>query len=484
MSNKIVWDPAFGVNGSYLTVSDVAVAMPKTEESFINKPPTISQVPDILMYDDDPKKEIELAGISDGDGGLQTLTVTTRSSNTAVAASTVVYVKGQSTAKLSLTPKAPGNTLISVILRDNGGVANGGKDSTVVSFNLKVEKGADVRVIKLTVADGQWGADNRILGGKDCETCFEQWLIYNTGQGKAVNDNFLVNIPPRYTYAQYLRFDIDSLPAVGAAVSARLVLHSKTARDNNMDKDSIVLYALEDFYFPIKDFQGKDDQELDEFYKEGNGGAWMAVYDDKGKYLAGKERWITSDNAPGFNEGNKVDLTESWDFINHDVLKKVGAHYKLLKTDTLLTIEHPDIVTNINKDENGVAVFVLSMLPNPKTSFARQAVRVYSGEDYGMEPALYITWDKKATAVNNSVKEQLIRMYPNPASNLLNFKGLNNTTEISFYSVTGVEVMKVTNIENHSNCSIDISRFQTGIYMVRILNGTENRYQTLKFVKN
>ncbi len=480
LTTKAVW-PEEG--GDYLKISDVGITLDLNTEPFSNSAPTIAQVNDLKMYADDDAKTIELINISDGDGGIQTLTVESASSDDGVATLSLDYTSG-STGSLTITPVAAGTTTISVTLTDDGGTENEGENETVMTFEVVVDPVSDVRDFMITTADGEYGADNRVLGGKDCDVCYDQWMQSNTGQAQVKNENIIVNIPPKYTYAFYMRFDLGKLPEAGAATAADFTFFSDTPVEKNRDFDSIALYVLEDYYFPGKDYQGYIDQELDEFYIEGDKGSWYDIWDEEaGDYKEGNENWIVADNAPGFEEGNEADLNESWDYINHDVLHSIGEKHVFPAGDSALTISHEDILNAINEDENGVVVFVLTMLPNPDASFGQQAISVYTGEDYGKEPRLDLTWDKNAggNSVEYTPLSGNIKLYPNPASDMLTVANLEGVSHIVIRNFVGQKV-KILNNVTSNRYKFDISDLNNGAYLIDFKNSQNNTIKTSKFI--
>ena len=90
-----------------------------------------------------------------------------------------------------------------------------------------------------------------------------------------------------------------------------------------------------------------------------------------------------------------------------------------------------------------------------------------SGE---LEDGIFLThnndcdWDE----VTETVINQDIQVYPNPTSGLLNVNG-NGTMHISISNLLGQKVME---LNAEGNTSIDLSRFDTGFYLIRI--ETEN----------
>jgi hypothetical protein len=69
-----------------------------------------------------------------------------------------------------------------------------------------------------------------------------------------------------------------------------------------------------------------------------------------------------------------------------------------------------------------------------------------------------------------------ISIYPNPTSNSLNFKGLNETTNVSVYDILGKEILTQT---INSNEPLDVSKLQNGIYILKL----DHLNTSFKFIK-
>lgn len=78
------------------------------------------------------------------------------------------------------------------------------------------------------------------------------------------------------------------------------------------------------------------------------------------------------------------------------------------------------------------------------------------------------------------VETSKISLYPNPASSIINIKGLNTETKISIYDSNGRQLKTIQTEENA--LEIDISEFNVGLYFAEI--STKNKIQTFKFIKN
>lgn len=70
------------------------------------------------------------------------------------------------------------------------------------------------------------------------------------------------------------------------------------------------------------------------------------------------------------------------------------------------------------------------------------------------------------------------RMYPNPATNKIYFTG--NISNITVWDLSGKNVLNVNNYT--ANQPIDVSQWESGIYLVRIINHQQT--QNFKFIKN
>ena len=109
----------------------------------INDPPTITTIPDPYpILEDATQQTVVMAGISDGDAeATETVAITATSSNTDIISTVLVdYNSGDNTGTIRYTPEpnASGLDTIFVRLVDNGGTANGGQDTNIVSFVVEV----------------------------------------------------------------------------------------------------------------------------------------------------------------------------------------------------------------------------------------------------------------------------------------------------------------------------------------------------------
>lgn len=128
------------------TVTDGSILLPARSittlyHSVNNAEPAIGQVGNLDLALPDGEKSIDLTGINYGaDLNPQSIIdVTATSGNTSIAKVSVTYNPNTSLAELKITPLALGTTVITVKVKDDGGIANGGIDSTQISFTVNVK---------------------------------------------------------------------------------------------------------------------------------------------------------------------------------------------------------------------------------------------------------------------------------------------------------------------------------------------------------
>ena len=110
----------------------------------VNDQPSMNVLTNWTILEDATAQTVNLSGISAGPSNesTQTLSITATSSNPAIIPNpTVNYSSPAATGTLSFTPIATQNGVvtISVVLKDNGGTANGGIDSVTNSFTVTVQ---------------------------------------------------------------------------------------------------------------------------------------------------------------------------------------------------------------------------------------------------------------------------------------------------------------------------------------------------------
>lgn len=107
------------------------------------------------------------------------------------------------------------------------------------------------------------------------------------------------------------------------------------------------------------------------------------------------------------------------------------------------------------------------------------AVNGNGGDDAGDDPSFGITkvlTEEVSSAINEQNTNLMSKIYPNPATNVLNIEGLNGEYAISVSDLVGRVLLNT-----QSQSSIDVSSLAPGIYNLRIVKGSEQ--QTSTFVK-
>lgn len=103
-----------------------------------NLPPTIDQVANQNLVLANGEKTIDVTGITDGELiASQIVTASIKSDHPSIATATIDYLSG-STGKVNIVPKQLGSTVITIVLKDNGGIENFGVDSTVMKFAVDI----------------------------------------------------------------------------------------------------------------------------------------------------------------------------------------------------------------------------------------------------------------------------------------------------------------------------------------------------------
>jgi len=102
-----------------------------------NKAPTLNKPVDVIILNTAGPQKVSVTGVTDGDNGSQTLTVTATSSNTAVVNNTSVTKNGSNyDANFSPVPGQKGTIPVKVTVTDNG--SSDIFNSNYIDFNVKV----------------------------------------------------------------------------------------------------------------------------------------------------------------------------------------------------------------------------------------------------------------------------------------------------------------------------------------------------------
>lgn len=143
------------------------------------------------------------------------------------------------------------------------------------------------------------------------------------------------------------------------------------------------------------------------------------------------------------------------------VLYKVQAQYLVIKAkDGTITTRQLSAIANITFPSN-------SLLLNLKAG---------SAETYSTSNINKLYFSSSPTNADNSLTSNELLIYPNPVSDFVYFKNCSNRTySVSIYRLDGVLIIQKQ--ISSDECSIDVSSFSQGLYIVRANN------QAFKLVK-
>lgn len=106
-----------------------------------NLAPTLDPLADVTITEDAAATSVALSGITDGNGGGQSLTVAATSSNPSILPNPVVtYATPNATGSLALVSAAgrSGTVTVTVRVRDDGGIVDGAPDTVERQFTVTI----------------------------------------------------------------------------------------------------------------------------------------------------------------------------------------------------------------------------------------------------------------------------------------------------------------------------------------------------------
>lgn len=153
---------------------------------------------------------------------------------------------------------------------------------------------------------------------------------------------------------------------------------------------------------------------------------------------------------------NHVKFYYSNDAINYTLIQGGDVFFKQNIEITKITDEiKPQIISFKEITATHIKMEVLSTFNNTYTAFSE------------------IAFSKNGVLSLNEYKNELIELFPNPASDLIKIKGTIISNSFEIYNILGNVVLKgITEKE------IDISNLKKGIYFIKLEKG-----KTLKFLK-
>jgi len=107
-------------------------------------------------------------------------------------------------------------------------------------------------------------------------------------------------------------------------------------------------------------------------------------------------------------------------------------------------------------------------------NFVSKAATLYSNED------MYYVYPESKSIINNSVNNTSLKLFPNPTKGVINIKLKSNVLDnstIKVYSFNGAQVYTNTvQRKNVSNHELDLSKFQAGIYIIKVTDNKGTTY--------
>lgn len=86
---------------------------------------------------------------------------------------------------------------------------------------------------------------------------------------------------------------------------------------------------------------------------------------------------------------------------------------------------------------------------------------------------------KNTTLGTNDFETSKVKMYPNPATNVLNIESLSNIEKVAIYNVLGQKVISET--PNKELISLDVSSLQVGVYIIKTT--VDGNVSSSRFIK-
>jgi len=150
-----------------------------------------------------------------------------------------------------------------------------------------------------------------------------------------------------------------------------------------------------------------------------------------------------------------------------------GIYINYLKNDSLSGQDSADL--------NAIA-YQNHLIGGSEVNLARNLLGIYVYD----APIQINAVIRKANSINeNQNKDLFVKIYPNPASNIVNVSMSNNkfkNTEYIIYSIEG-KLIKSGKLQNKSNNSIDISDIESGLYYLHIINDDGTNILIEKLIK-
>jgi len=134
---------------------------------------------------------------------------------------------------------------------------------------------------------------------------------------------------------------------------------------------------------------------------------------------------------------------------------------------------NPDLLT---ASIEGLPLGDLNWFPTQKALWMSEKTQI-ADHILSMNETQYVI----TTGIEKQTVSQMIDIYPNPANDMLQVSSDKSIKSVTAYDIAGKKVMEVA-FDNVLQKSIDISGLREGMYILKVLTGTDNVYSA-KFMK-
>ena len=106
----------------------------------------------------------------------------------------------------------------------------------------------------------------------------------------------------------------------------------------------------------------------------------------------------------------------------------------------------------------------------PLSTLLADGVTYYATSVTNGNKSIPLAVTARLAAGTDSVNKIMVRLYPNPVTSTVTLTSQSTIEHIELYSLTGQKVISVS--PNSTTSTIDISKLQTGFYLVKTYSGT------------
>ncbi len=137
----------------------------------------------------------------------------------------------------------------------------------------------------------------------------------------------------------------------------------------------------------------------------------------------------------------------------------------------------PEIYPNVIKGNDSVSLDV-HVFDDGTNGEAHIVMWVYEKEDTSKKLKVDYTFNK--TVSNRDVKNIMVKVYPNPASNSFTVDYTTGLLRVELYSILG---KRMKSFNASPNSSYDMSELEDGLYFVRLIGPNEQTLRTIRLQK-